>query len=293
MPNSVKKLLLTGIALQMLFWWMPLFITHASIINEDKNLVQTSFSISLEEKCKKDKEKASPKSLDDKRREQRAGQVHNGLPTKEEEAIALLSEKIGLPFETVKEKLHFKVVKDGLLYGDCYLVPLQKREDHRLCLLEIFSNARPEYMKFYLDGKLKAPQKTEQIYFIDDYNRMWGENLPKSLIFIIYCNGESVGRIAVGPMVDNGGKDSDIGYAIKEKYAGKGIMSSSVQTLLNFLQYLLNNQIYDISRVSATAKLDNIASNRILVKNNFVKSEHIVGEEGSQRNEYFYYFSKQ
>ncbi len=122
---------------------------------------------------------------------------------------------------------------------------------------------------------------------------MWGENLPKSLIFIIYCNGESVGRIAVGPMVDNGGKDSDIGYAIKEKYAGKGIMSSSVQTLLNFLQYLLNNQIYDISRVSATAKLDNIASNRILVKNNFVKSEHIVGEEGSQRNEYFYYFSKQ
>lgn len=289
---SVKKLLLTGIALKIIFWQIPLFITCASAIDKNENLVQTSLSKTLEEQSKKDTRKVGSTNLYDEHSEQQIVQIYNGLSAKEEEAIVLLSEKIGLPFEIVKEKLHFKIVKDGLRYGDCYLVPLQKIEDHRLCLLEIFSNARPEYMKFYLDGKLKTPQKTEQVYFINAYNRMWLENLPRSLNFIICCNGESVGRIAVGPMVYSEGIDSEIGYAIKEEYAGKGIMSSAVQTLLNFLQYLLSNNIYGISRVRATAKPDNIASNRILVKNNFIKSENLVNDGYALENEYFYYFNQ-
>lgn len=198
--------------------------------------------------------------------------------------IKLLSERFGLPYEDVKARLKIN--------ENCYLIPLLNFEEHKNCLIDVFAKANPQYMRYYLDGKLKTPEKAEQIYFTGSLNRMWSNSLPRSLNFIIDCDNVSTGRIAVGPLYNGGKINAEIGYAIKENYSGKGIVSAAVKTLLNLLQYLLDNGIYNFEKVRATAKEDNIASNKILQKNHFLKTHEMINDGYGSENEYFYYFVK-
>lgn len=198
--------------------------------------------------------------------------------------IKLLSEKLGLPYEEIKSRLQIN--------ENCYLIPLLNFEEHKNCLIDVFANATPQYMRYYLDGKLKTSEKAEQIYFTNSLHRMWDNDLPRSLNFIIDCDNTSVGRIAVGPLYNRGTVNAEIGYAIKESHSGKGIVSAAVKTLLNFLQYLLDKGIYKFEKVRATAKEDNIASNKILLKNHFLKTPEMINDGYGPENEYFYYFEK-
>lgn len=198
--------------------------------------------------------------------------------------IKLLAEKLALPFEEIKSKLQIN--------ENCYLVPLLNLVEHKTCLVDIFSKANPKYMRYYLDGKLKSHETVEKIYFTNSLHRMWDNNLPRSLNFIIDCGNTSIGRIAVGPLYNRGAINAEVGYALMESHSGREITSGAVKTLLNFLQYLLAHNIYNFEKIRATAKADNIASNKILMKNNFVKSPTMINDGYGPENEYFYYFDK-
>ena len=59
-----------------------------------------------------------------------------------------------------------------------------------------------------------------------------------------------------------------------------------------YTRYLVDKGVYDLERVRSTAKAENIASNKLLMKNNFTKSKDMVDDGYSPENEYFYYFEK-
>ncbi len=200
------------------------------------------------------------------------------------QVIEELARRWGLPFEEVLERLRFG--------DDCYLIPLMDSDEHRECLLNLFSRANEDYMRYYLDGRLRSPEDVERIYFTNGLGRMWSGDLPRSLHFIIDFNNTSIGRIAVGPLYDRGEIDSETGYALLEDYSGQGIMSRAVSRLLGLIRYLVDTGVYDLERVRATAKPDNTASNKILMNNKFIKSADMVDDGYSPENEYFYYFEK-
>ena len=216
--------------------------------------------------------------------EEAPAQSEGGLSREKLQAIEELAKRWGLPFEEVLERLR--------VGNDCYLIPLTDIDEHRECLLNLFSRANEDYMRYYLDGRLRSQEDVERIYFTNAMGRMWSGDLPRSLQFIIDCNNTSIGRIAVGPLYDRGETDAEIGAAILENYSYQGIMSRAVSRLLGLLRYLVDNGVYDLERVRATAKVGNIASNKILMKNNFTKSEDLVDDGYSPENEYFYYFEK-
>lgn len=198
--------------------------------------------------------------------------------------IKLLAERLRVPYEEVKFRLQIN--------EHCYLIPLLNLDEHKTCLIDVFANAKPEYMRYYLDGKLKTPERAEQIFFTNSLHRMWDNDLLRSLNFIIDCDNTSVGRIAVGPLYNRGAINAEVGYAIKESHSGKGIVSATVKTLMNFLQYLNDEGVCNLEKIRATAKADNIASNKILMKNNFVKNSEMINDGYGPENEYFYYLEK-
>ena len=217
--------------------------------------------------------------------EESPAQNEGELSREKLQSIEELARRLGLPFEEVLEHLRFG--------DDCYLIPLTDSDEHRECLLNLFSRANEDYMRYYLDGRLRSQEDVERIYFTNAMGRMWSGDLPRSLQFIIDFNNTSIGRIAVGPLRDRRKIDAEAGYALLEDYSGQGIMSRAVACLLGLLRCLVDNGVYDLERVRATAKVGNTASNKILVKNNFTKSEDLVDDGYSPENEYFYYFEKE
>lgn len=272
---SKKKNLCTVILIFSLFANSVSVVSVASVVNEQ------SYCIDEEQSLKNDQRDCS--LIHENENQQIEPEPQDVSISKEKlDGVKVLAEKFDLPFEEILEKLHFK--------ENCYLIPLQKIEEHKNCLLDVFSNANPEYMKYYLDGKLKPLEKVERIFYVNSLKRMWQGKIPKSLNFIIDVNNNSVGRIAVGPLYDRGTIDSEIGYAIKEGYSRKGITSEAVKTLIELLRYLIKSGKYDIEKIRATAKEGNIASNKILQKNDFIKMPDMIDDGYSPENEYFYYF---
>ena len=164
--------------------------------------------------------------------------------------IKLLAERWRVPYEEVKSRLQIN--------EHCYLISLLNLDEHKTCLIDVFANVKPEYMRYYLDGKLKTPERAEQIFFTNSLHRMWDNDLPRSLNFIIDCDNTSVGRIAVGPLHNRGAINAEVGYAIKESYSGKRIISAAVKTLMTFLHYLNDEGLYNLEKNRATAKADNM-----------------------------------
>ncbi len=216
--------------------------------------------------------------------EEAPAQSEGGLSREKLQVIEELARRWGLPFEEVLERLRFG--------DDGYLIPLMDSDEHRECLLNLFSRANEDYMRYYLDGRLRSPEDVERIYFTNAMNRMWSGDLPRSLQFIIDFNNTSIGRIAVGPLYDRGEIDAEIGAALLENYSNRGILSRVASSLYGLYRWLVDNGVYVLQRVRATAKAGNIASNRLLMKNNFTKSEDMVDDGYSPENEYFYYFEK-
>lgn len=91
-------------------------------------------------------------------------------------------------------------------------------------------------------------------------------------IFAIDVNGEAVGGIGIHPENDIHRINAELGYWLAEPFWGNGIVSQAVHQMVKFA---FDN--YDIDRVYAKPFATNLASQKVLVKNNFVKEAHFVG----------------
>lgn len=209
----------------------------------------------------------------------------SALSEDKENAIILLSQRLDLPVNEVREKLHFN--------DNCYLVPLIELKEHKDCLVDIFCNSEESYMKYYLDGKLRSEERVDSVFYNRALYKMWKKaDVPTSLTFIVDCDDASVGRFGVGPLCDRKQIDCEVGYAIKKEYSGKGLTSSGLKALINFLKYISSEKsnTYDFTRLRATAKIDNAASNKILSNSGFIKSDALIDDGYGPEVEYFYYF---
>lgn len=213
------------------------------------------------------------------------GEEEKNTSDVKEKAIVDLAGRLCLPVDDVGKILHIN--------GDLRLVPLVALDEHKNCLIDIFSKSDKEYMKYYRDGQLMSPEQVEERYYRRVLHNFWEKPEVSSITFIIDYNNKSVGRIGVGPIKNMRGQDCEIGYAIKQECCGKNLTTTSVKAVLNLLQYMIENkpEEYNFNRLRATAREDNIASNRILEKLNFRRSPEPVECVFGERLEYFYYFA--
>lgn len=84
-------------------------------------------------------------------------------------------------------------------------------------------------------------------------------------IFAIDISGKAVGGIGIHPKEDIHRTNAELGYWLGEPFWGKGIMSKAVREIVNF-----GFNTYSIERIYATVFSTNIASQKVLEKNNFV-----------------------
>ena len=91
----------------------------------------------------------------------------------------------------------------------------------------------------------------------------------------ILNDGKIVGNISVVKKKDIRKKDSELGYYLGKEFCSRGIMTEAVRQILS-----LSFNRLDIIRISAYTFAENIASQRVLEKNGFIK-------EGIARNSFF------
>lgn len=208
------------------------------------------------------------------------------LTSEEARGVSDLAANLELSAEKLAPILLFKV-KDK----NCALVPICNIKEHKDCFTRIFSKSDPDYMKYYMSGKLKTEK-----YVLNWAARSFANinrKFPRSTTFLIKVEDKTVGRIGIGPLHSDKGKARpEIGYALEQSYSGQGIMSEAVNTTLNFLKHLRSEKAskYEFTRLRATAKVDNVASNHILLSRGFKKSPALVNDGYGSENEYFYYF---
>jgi RimJ/RimL family protein N-acetyltransferase len=91
-------------------------------------------------------------------------------------------------------------------------------------------------------------------------------NMDKPVhIFAIEYEGEAIGGIGIHPQTDIFRKNAEMGYWLAEPFWGKGIISEAVKLMVDWAF-----QNYDIDRVYARPFGTNIASQKVLEKNNFI-----------------------
>lgn len=91
----------------------------------------------------------------------------------------------------------------------------------------------------------------------------------------ILNDGKIVGNISVVKKKDIRKKDSELGYYLGKEFCSRGIMTEAVRQILP-----LSFNRLDIIRISAYTFAENIASQRVLEKNSFIK-------EGIAKNSFF------
>lgn len=115
----------------------------------------------------------------------------------------------------------------------------------------------------YIANRLPSP------YTIDDavwWINMVAEHDGKDGIFrLITVDDEIVGSISVEQKSDVFGKDAEIGYLLSNEYWSKGIATEAVRQICKIAFSEL-----DIIRITGLVYEPNIASGRVLEKNDFV-----------------------
>ncbi len=105
-------------------------------------------------------------------------------------------------------------------------------------------------------------------------------------IFSIDIDGQAVGGIGIHPQDDIHRKNAELGYWLAEPFWGQGIISRAINYAVNFAF-----ETYDIDRVFARPFGTNIASQKVLEKNNFVlegKFEAVLIKNGILTDELIY-----
>jgi RimJ/RimL family protein N-acetyltransferase len=105
-------------------------------------------------------------------------------------------------------------------------------------------------------------------------------------IFTIDINGKAVGGIGIHPQSDIYIKNAELGYWLGEPFWGQRIISNAIRQIIDF-----GFTTYDIDRIFARPFGTNIASQKILEKNNFVlegRFEKVFFKNGEYFDELVY-----
>ena len=125
----------------------------------------------------------------------------------------------------------------------------------------------------FLSNRLPHPYTEESA---DWWLGMVSEHDGKDGVFrAIAADGKIVGNISVEQKADVYCKDGEIGYLLLTAYRSKGIMTEAVRQICK-----ISFSELDIIRITGLVYAPNIASRRVLEKNDFV-------QEGLQRNAVF------
>ena len=122
----------------------------------------------------------------------------------------------------------------------------------------------------FLSNRLPYPYTEEAA---DWWLGMVSEHDGKDGVFrAIAADGKIVGNISVEQKADVYCKDGEIGYLLLTAYRSRGIMTEAVRQICK-----ISFSELDIIRITGLVYAPNIASRRVLEKNDFV-------QEGLQRN---------
>ena len=125
----------------------------------------------------------------------------------------------------------------------------------------------------FLSNRLPHPYTEESA---DWWLGMVSEHDGKDGVFrAIAADGKIVGNISVEQKADVYCKDGEIGYLLLTAYRSKGIMTEAVRQICK-----ISFSELDIIRITGLVYAPNIASRKVLEKNDFV-------QEGLQRNAVF------
>ncbi len=105
-------------------------------------------------------------------------------------------------------------------------------------------------------------------------------------IFAITVNDEAAGGIGIHPQSDIFSKNAELGYWLGEPFWGKGIISRAIRQMVEF-----GFKTYDIDRIFARPFGTNIASQKVLEKNNFKlegRFEKVIYKNGEYLDELVY-----
>lgn len=105
-------------------------------------------------------------------------------------------------------------------------------------------------------------------------------------IFTIDVEGQAVGGIGIHPLDDIYRKSAELGYWLAEPFWGHSIISNAIKQAVDFAF-----DTYDIDRVFARPFGTNIASQRVLEKNNFIlegKFDKVLVKDGVLLDELIY-----
>lgn len=105
-------------------------------------------------------------------------------------------------------------------------------------------------------------------------------------IFAIEVNQEAVGGIGIHPQSDIFIKNAELGYWLGEPFWGYGIVSKAIKQIIQF-----GFSTFDIERIFARPYGTNVASQKILEKNNFLlegRYNNILYKNGEYLDELIY-----
>jgi ribosomal-protein-alanine N-acetyltransferase len=105
-------------------------------------------------------------------------------------------------------------------------------------------------------------------------------------IFAIEVNQEAVGGIGIHPQSDIFIKNAELGYWLGEPFWGHGIVSKAIKQIIQF-----GFSTFDIERIFARPYGTNVASQKILEKNNFLlegRYNNILYKNGEYLDELIY-----
>lgn len=198
-----------------------------------------------------------------------------------------LSKMIPIPSEQLEKLLTLKDEKNKKEYK---LVPITKSKEYMKFWEELFVTSDSEYMKFWGTGAMLTSEEA-----LDSFNQnidgMYS-NPPSSMTFIITLNGQLAGEIFINHLDVNKNENlPDIGYVISQKFSRRGIGTIGLKLFINFLEYLVNNKIYNLRGVYATAHPENTGSQKILKSRGFNVNNEIKQTCHGPRNFYTYYFN--
>jgi RimJ/RimL family protein N-acetyltransferase len=110
-------------------------------------------------------------------------------------------------------------------------------------------------------------------------------------IFAIDIDGTAVGGIGIHPQEDIYRKNAELGYWLAEPFWGQGISTEAIKLIIDFAF-----SSFDIDRIFARPFGTNIASQKVLEKNNFTlegKYEKVLIKNGEYFDELIYAIRRQ
>jgi RimJ/RimL family protein N-acetyltransferase len=105
-------------------------------------------------------------------------------------------------------------------------------------------------------------------------------------IFAIDIDGQAIGGIGIHPQEDIHRKNAELGYWLAEPFWGRGIISKAIKQAVD-----IAFETYDIDRVFARPFGTNIASQKVLEKNQFLlecRLEKVIIKDGVRIDELIY-----